>query len=399
MPRAYLLWTFVLLLTVSATASAQGEERPTPLFAPGLADEVRSQIHDLGHHDWETRDRAERGLIAGWRQWINKVPQGWEPAEPEAAWRWERVVSTVRDLLALPTRLERDSFESIQWQLVRVHKELGGTVVPDAVAPILERPEERLRVRALRLIARLDGVDPRPYFEKVIEDSSPWVIRWLFDIAIERDREWAEDAIRDALDRPTSPMLRREIVQAARRHGGYGLLQAMRKSWKKEPLESRFDVALAIVGRRELADREILGWMLESQQYRLQMPALREFAAIVEKGDISRLAPLLDSPHFEVRSQAGRLIARVGSVDDALLLVPLLDDDRRDLVEFAARQLVRWGAEDFFSEVEAALARLSAEGRTLKISTREGKYEIVEAPARLREVGVTHAIEPGQKDD
>jgi hypothetical protein len=137
--------------------------------------------------------------------------------------------------------------------------------------------------------------------------------------------------------------------------------------------------------------------MLRSGRYRLQMGALRELQDVARPHDVPLLCELLTSEYFEVRARSGTLIQEQGNAEHALLLLPHLEARNPDVVNIAARALVTWEASDFYAEVDAAVARLPEKERFVRITSHDGEAVAIPAPASMSEVGVTRAIEPGDR--
>lgn len=380
-----LLWTSLWSGAVAfgSGENPTGEADPTATLVPR---DVAARLAELADPRWEVRDAASRWLVCERRRWIDALPADWVPRDPEAAWRWATVLGKVRDLGSLPHSLDHASFDGLAWKLCALHAELAGEVVPEALAPVLQFPEERLRERAVRLFATLGSVDLPRWLAPVAADPSPWVRRSLYALAVERDPRWAVALVDEALARGERGALFAEVVAAVRRLDHQPHLARLRAIWDELASGDRYEAAFALCGRSAAADRPVLAWMLASGDYRLLLLALSEMESRAEAADFLALLPLIESEYGEVRVRTCRLLERIGAREHALEVLPYLESERPEAVRFAADRLVTWDAEEYFGDLELALARSPDIG--VEIVARDGHAHIVRAPARTAEAAI-----------
>ena len=205
--------------------------------------------------------------------------------------------------------------------------------------------------------------------------------RALYEVVLERDREWARCLLAEAIaseERTASE----DVVRAARRLRDRSLLARLRQLWWPDaPRELRRALCHAWRGIPELMDTEVIDWQLASGEYPQLMIALETIeadgrtlpAALVEQ---------LGSQYFEVRARVRTLVAGRGTVDLAAALLPELECDVVERVRFAARCLVEWGAEDYYGDVAAALRERAHGEPMVRLVTREGCMRLEPVSAR-----------------
>ncbi len=372
---------------------AEGHD-PGPLLA-GVPAEVEQRLIALGSPQWEERDRASRWLIVERARWTDRIPAGWTPPGAEAAWRWRGVLDAVRELGSLAATFDNEPYETLAWRLRSLHSELGAAAVPEALMPVLTSPEERLRERAVRIVADLEPLALEHWLAPLASDPSPWVRRTVYSVAATYAPKWAARLADQALAREEPEALYLEAIALARRLGEYSHLQSLRRGWDRQGPNVRAEISLALCGRGELCDRTVLGWMAASGEYRLILPALSELEGVATAADVVALLPLIGSTYPEVRVRAQRLVRRIGSAECALELLPHLESEDAEVARFAAGCILEWRAEDYYGDVACVLP-VEPASRVPSVA-REGEVGAVPAPAREGDGEIVPLLVPGRE--
>ncbi|MFQ5653921.1 MAG: HEAT repeat domain-containing protein [Planctomycetota bacterium] len=352
-----------------ALAQGPGDRQEITGLADAVGEAVRRRLRELGADDWQQRDEAGLWLVTHSREWMRRIPQDWRPATAEARWRWRWVQEQVSFLTSLPALLAEEPRERIRYRVSISHEELGEVVV-EALAEALHDSHARVRQRALEILGGLPGVDLKTHAGALANDPSPWVRRSLYALARERDRGWAAELLGSALGRREESGLQIETVRAVHRLGDSQLLPQVRRLWTDAGPSVRGPIALALADAADPQDREILHWMLDSDEYPLQIAALRTLREIAGPMDLPVLARLLESPHWEIREGAMDLVSGHGDRDSALWLLCALESGDSDLLRFVAERFIDWQAEDYYGDLDQALLRLPPPDRFLTFTAR-----------------------------